>query len=136
MALKREHAALSSDLDDPSAVPDFLWDQPMTVAELRARRRTASPRKGRASWGRSCREVLEAFFRKEQRFFLSGGAALVGFHLGHRETDDLELFVTEDVLEEGLAGLGAAVRELGQFRRRSSRRRTSLAGSYGAAARR
>ena len=80
------------------------------------------------------REVLEAFFRKEQRFFLSGGAALVGFHLGHRETDDLELFVTEDVLEEGLAALGAAVRELGQFRRRSSRRRTSVAGSYGAAA--
>src|SRR5204862_1563664 len=83
MALKREHAALSSDLDDPSAVPYFLWDEPMTVAELRARLRTASPRKGRASWGRSFREVLEAFFRKEQRFFLSGGAALVGFHLGH-----------------------------------------------------
>ena len=78
------------------------------------------------------REVLEAFFRKEQRFFLSGGAALVGFHLGHRETDDLDLFVTEDVLEEGLAALGAAVRELGavseeilttpDFRRRLLRR--------------
>ena len=42
MALKREHAALSSDLDDPSAVPYFLWDEPMTVAELRTRLRTTS----------------------------------------------------------------------------------------------
>ena len=76
--------------------------------------------------------MLEAFFRREQRFFLSGGAALVGFHLGHRDTDDLDLFVTEDVLEEGLAALGAAVRELGaiseeilttpDFRRRLLRR--------------
>jgi len=45
MALKRQHAPLSSDLDDPSAVPYFLWDEPMTVAELRARLRTASPPK-------------------------------------------------------------------------------------------
>ncbi len=28
---------LSSELDDPSAVPYFLWDEPMTVAELRDR---------------------------------------------------------------------------------------------------
>lgn len=28
---------LSSDLDDPGAVPYFLWDEPMTVAELRHR---------------------------------------------------------------------------------------------------
>jgi hypothetical protein len=28
---------LSSDLDDPGAVPYFLWDEPMTVAELRRR---------------------------------------------------------------------------------------------------
>lgn len=28
---------LSTDLDDPSAVPYFLWDDPMTVAEFRAR---------------------------------------------------------------------------------------------------
>lgn len=78
------------------------------------------------------REVLETFFRKERRFFLTGGAALAGFHLGHRETDDLDLFVTEDVLEEGLAALGAVVRELGatseeilttpDFRRRLLRR--------------
>ena len=28
---------LSTDLADPVAVPYFLWDEPMTVAELRAR---------------------------------------------------------------------------------------------------
>lgn len=29
--------ALSTDLDDPEAYPYFLWDEPMTVAELRRR---------------------------------------------------------------------------------------------------
>ncbi len=38
--------------------------------------------------------VLEAFFRAEREFFLSGGAALVGFHLHHRETTDLDLFTS------------------------------------------
>jgi hypothetical protein len=26
---------LSTDLDDPNAVPYFLWDDPLTVAELK-----------------------------------------------------------------------------------------------------
>ncbi len=30
-------APLSTDLDDPEAVPYFLWDEPMTVAVLRQR---------------------------------------------------------------------------------------------------
>jgi hypothetical protein len=38
--------------------------------------------------------VLEAFFVTERDFFLSGGAALVGFHLQHRETTDLDLFTS------------------------------------------
>jgi hypothetical protein len=58
------------------------------------------------------REVLEAFFRKENRFFLTGGGALVGFHLGHRETNDLDLFATDDLLEAGAAALAAVAREL------------------------
>ena len=29
---------------------------------------------------------LRASFQREDRFFLTGGAALVGFYLGHRET--------------------------------------------------
>lgn len=35
--------SLSTDLGDPSAVPYFLWDEPMTVSEFRRRLETASP---------------------------------------------------------------------------------------------
>lgn len=38
--------------------------------------------------------ALEAFFALERGFFLSGGAALAGFHLKHRPTSDLDLFTT------------------------------------------
>jgi predicted nucleotidyltransferase component of viral defense system len=38
------------------------------------------------------RELLDGFFRHEQRFFLTGGAALVGYYLQHRATDDLDFF--------------------------------------------
>jgi hypothetical protein len=37
-------------------------------------------------------ELLRAFFRLEQGLFLTEGAALAGFYLGHRTTDDLDLF--------------------------------------------
>lgn len=33
---------LSTDLDDPEAMPYFLWDDPMTVREVRHRLATAS----------------------------------------------------------------------------------------------
>lgn len=46
-------------------------------------------------------DFLNAFFGRESRFFLTGGAALVGFHLGHRETHDLDLFTLEDALDAG-----------------------------------
>ncbi len=36
------------------------------------------------------KEFLDSFFSREQRFLLTGGAALAGFYLGHRETDDLD----------------------------------------------
>ncbi len=59
------------------------------------------------------RDLLEAFFAREQRFFLTGGAALVGFYLHHRQTLDLDLFTTEDHLEDGEAALFGAAQELG-----------------------
>lgn len=34
--------ALSTDLTDPTAIPYFLWDEPMTVRDLRARLSGAS----------------------------------------------------------------------------------------------
>lgn len=82
--------------------------------------------------GRLQRDTLEGFFRREGRFFLTGGGALAGFHLGHRETDDLDLFSLEDVLDEGIRALAAAAGEIGasvepistspDFRRRLVRR--------------
>ena len=46
------------------------------------------------------RRVLEEFFARESRFILTGGAALGGFHLGHRPTKDLDLFSTSAPVEE------------------------------------
>jgi hypothetical protein len=37
MAVYQAGVRLSMDLDDPQAVPYFLWDEPMSVAELRTR---------------------------------------------------------------------------------------------------
>jgi hypothetical protein len=45
--------------------------------------------------------VLARFFQREDRFFLTGGAALAGFHLGHRTTQDLDLFAAADIVEDG-----------------------------------
>lgn len=59
------------------------------------------------------REFLEEFFRREHHFFLTGGAALACFHLGHRETHDLDLFTLEDAIESGFAVANEVARELG-----------------------
>ena len=40
-------------------------------------------------------DVLSRFFAHEKRFFLTGGAALVGYYLHHRRTDDLDLFTSD-----------------------------------------
>jgi predicted nucleotidyltransferase component of viral defense system len=60
------------------------------------------------------RALLEAFFRQEKRYFLTGGAALAGFHLGHRATDDLDLFThEEEAFAAGGRALQSAAAELG-----------------------
>jgi hypothetical protein len=59
------------------------------------------------------RDVLAAFFAREQGFFLTGGAALAGFHLHHRRTLDLDLFTAEDRIDEGEAALLDAARDVG-----------------------
>ena len=58
-------------------------------------------------------DFLQAFFSREHRFFLTGGAALAGFHLGHRETLDLDLFTLEDILEDGSRTVAESAREMG-----------------------
>jgi predicted nucleotidyltransferase component of viral defense system len=58
------------------------------------------------------KEFLDAFFRHEDRFFLTGGAALAGFHLGHRSTHDLDLFTLSDALDQGFAVASEIVRQM------------------------
>jgi hypothetical protein len=63
------------------------------------------------------RRFLEAFAAQTSAFFLTGGAVLAGWVLGHRATQDLDLFTTEDTaMAEGdrwvrgaAAAIGAAV---------------------------
>lgn len=59
-------------------------------------------------------ELLREFFARERRFVLTGGGALVGFHLGHRTSEDLDLFTKPPVrLDEGRHALDAAAGALG-----------------------
>ncbi len=59
-------------------------------------------------------ELLQAFFGYEHRFFLTGGAALAGFHVGHRTTEDLDLFAEPGAdLDEGASLLRAAATQCG-----------------------
>jgi hypothetical protein len=58
-------------------------------------------------------KFLQAFFSHEKRFFLTGGGALAGFYLGHRETHDLDLFTLMDVMQEGSAVVVETAREIG-----------------------
>ena len=51
---------LSTELDRDDAVPYFLWDEPMTVAELRKRLATASPVERLRLLGKILREAREA----------------------------------------------------------------------------
>jgi predicted nucleotidyltransferase component of viral defense system len=67
-------------------------------------------------------EILTAFFERQRGFFLTGGAALVGYHLRHRTTLDLDLFTNEDLMDEGEQTLVeiARTRDIGVERLRTS----------------
>jgi predicted nucleotidyltransferase component of viral defense system len=57
---------------------------------------------------------LDAFFELTQSFFLSGGGALAGFYLDHRETKDLDLFALPEVaIDEGVRALRSAAAAIG-----------------------
>lgn len=55
--------------------------------------------------GRLQQDLLQAFARREPGFVLSGGAALVAYHLGHRETKDLDFFCADLNTDLKLVGL-------------------------------
>jgi predicted nucleotidyltransferase component of viral defense system len=58
--------------------------------------------------------VLRSLGRRAPSFFLSGGAALAGFHLHHRPTTDLDFFTVDGAaLDDGLRALRATAAELG-----------------------
>ena len=57
-------------------------------------------------------DFLQTFFAHENNFFLSGGAALVGFYFGHRETHDLDLFTLENEIENGFRLVNEVAKEL------------------------
>jgi hypothetical protein len=59
------------------------------------------------------KEVLEGFFEREKGFYLTGGAALAGFYLGHRETHDLDLFTLAGPLSDGVEALRDVARSIG-----------------------
>jgi len=69
------------------------------------------------------RDLLTCFFALEQRMYLTGGAALAGYYLGHRLTDDLDLFSPPGpdlgevarALNEAAQSAGAAVDPLQQY---------------------
>ena len=58
-------------------------------------------------------DFLREFFRRDNHFFLTGGAALAGFYLGHRRTQDLDLFTLENEIENGFRVAGETAEELG-----------------------
>lgn len=59
-------------------------------------------------------DLLRAFSCRRQDFFLTGGAALIGFHGIERRTEDLDLFTLEErPLDEAGRELELASREIG-----------------------
>lgn len=58
--------------------------------------------------------VLRAFFAREKDYFLTGGAALAGYHLRHRSTNALDLFTLDaKPFERGRFVLDDVASELG-----------------------
>jgi hypothetical protein len=59
MAVHAPGVRLSLDLDDPAAIPYFLWDEPMTVAELQSRLQGANRPERLRLLGRILREARD-----------------------------------------------------------------------------
>ncbi|MFQ5669087.1 MAG: nucleotidyl transferase AbiEii/AbiGii toxin family protein [Acidobacteriota bacterium] len=56
---------------------------------------------------------MQEFFSRQKSFYLTGGAALAGYHLGHRTTEDLDLFTQSAPLDEGDNTLRETARKIG-----------------------
>ena len=91
---------LSSSLDDPAAVPYFLWDEPMTVAELNDRLRHSSDPERLRLLGKILREARDT---EAWRFTTPESVArdwkALSLHLGNRRT--FWEFLFESWVEQG-----------------------------------
>ena len=58
-------------------------------------------------------EVLEAFFARQDGFFLTGSSALAGYHIHHRATNSLKLCTLEDRVRDGESALLEVAGEIG-----------------------
>ena len=97
------NAFLSTDLDDPSAVPYFLWDDPMTVADFKARLTSSSPAAQARLLGKLLREARDTDVWK----FVSPTEVLAKWptlspHLGRRR--DFWEFLLGHWKRDGLIG--------------------------------
>lgn len=96
-------APLTTQLDDPDAVPYFLWDQPMTVAEVRQRLQSASQPERLRLLGKILREARDT---DVWRFTTPGEIASLWEqlvrHLGRRR--GFWAFLLRSWREEGLLG--------------------------------
>lgn len=97
--LKRSEP-LSSALDDPASVPYFLWDEPMTVAELRNRLRLGSDPERTRLLGKILREArdTEAWIFTTPESVAQNWKAL-SLHLGKRRV--FWEFLFESWVEQG-----------------------------------
>lgn len=97
------NASLSTDLADPSAIPYFLWDDPMTVAEFRQRLTTSSaPEQTRllAKLLREARDTDVWMFTSPAEVWRKWPSVLL--HLGRRRK--FWEFLLERWRQEGLIG--------------------------------
>lgn len=97
------NASLSTDLADPSAVPYFLWDDPMTVAEFRRRLATASAAEQTRLLAKLLREARDTdvwMFTSPAEVWRRWPSVLL--HLGRRRK--FWEFLLERWRQEGLIG--------------------------------
>jgi nucleotidyltransferase AbiEii toxin of type IV toxin-antitoxin system len=104
------NVSLSTDLDDPSAIPYFLWDEPMTVSEFRHRLKTASTEEQTRLLAKMLREARDTDVWK----FISPEEVWrrlpeVSAQLGRRR--QFWQFILERWNQEGLAVLVDLVRD-------------------------
>ncbi len=95
--------SLSTDLSNPGAVPYFLWDEPMTIVELRRKLDTAPPAERFRLLGKILREARDTdvwkFTTPEE---VSRNWSLICPHLGRRR--GFWEFLLQQWRDEGLIG--------------------------------